>query len=169
MSIVQVSDFKGEINIANTSDMFVAQNVQWFIDKYEPIYFTQLLGADLYLLLKNGLLEDPILTKWTELVANIKGAANFIYCKYIKNEFSQTVGTGEVKTKGANSYPYNPNVKIARAWNEMLDYSLESIKYINDNPVDYGGYYIENFYYMEWYNTYCDRPEIFKRMNTFGL
>lgn len=55
MSIVALSDFKGEIVIAQATVSPVNENVQWFIDKYEPKYLRELLGSDFAALFIAGL------------------------------------------------------------------------------------------------------------------
>ena len=166
MSIVQISDFKGQIVIANSNQSYVAADLQIFIDKYEAKYLTILLGADLYQLLLDG---DPTEEKWIALKAAIKGTANYIYWYYIADQDMQTVGIGQVKTQAANSYVVSPNYKMVRAWNEMVEESYNTVQFISTNTADYGNYYIENFYYNSWLNSYCNRPEIFQKINTFGI
>ena len=47
MSIITIADFKGERNIAGTENSGTRENLQFFIDKYEPKFLKKLLGSAL--------------------------------------------------------------------------------------------------------------------------
>ena len=47
MSIITIADFKGERNIAGTENSGTRENLQSFIDKYEPKFLKKLLGSAL--------------------------------------------------------------------------------------------------------------------------
>jgi len=61
-NIIQVSDFTGRYSIAK--NVYTEANIQDYIDYYEKIYLTELLGAELYNLfisdLVSGVPQDPI-------------------------------------------------------------------------------------------------------------
>lgn len=170
MSIVQTSDFTGKIKIANTAKADVATDLQIFIDDYEGEFLKLLLGETLYTDFIAGLDEDPIPAKWTALKDKIGvSIANYIYWFYMRDNNTQTVAMGETKGKSANAGSALPDEKIVRAWNEMVKICYTVVELINNNPDDYGTYYIENFYYLGWYNHHCQRPDIFHTVNVYSI
>lgn len=62
MSIISASDFVHEYNIPNRTKPEIAEDINWFISKYEPQLLVELLGADLYSLLKAGLPSGTVTT-----------------------------------------------------------------------------------------------------------
>lgn len=169
-SITQIADFKGEINVANKEQTYVAADLQIFIDKYEPDLYGKLLGDTLYGQYKTGLAIDPVADKWTALQTALGiSAANYIYWYYMGDQTIQTVGVGAAQTKVANATIVSPGRKMIRAWNEMVDTCYSVVKLIQGDPDSYGAYYIENFYYKQWFNTYCNKPDIFEKVNSFNI
>jgi hypothetical protein len=174
--IVQPADFIGEVRIANTSQEDVAADLNHFIQKYEPIFLTELLGETLYADLSAGLGEVPIPEKWTGLKNKIKlSIVNYIYWYYITDQHIQTVGVGQAVSKAGNATIVSPVTKLVRAWNEMQQNNIAAIKFINANTEDYGDYYkpywltyCEHGYF--WGNVYnCILPDILCTQNQFGL
>lgn len=109
-------------------------------------------------------------TRWSKLLDQIgTSIANCIYWNYMRDNNTQTVAMGETKGKSANAMFALPDEKLIRAWNEMVKICFSVVKFINDNPDDYGTYYIENFYYLGWLNNHCDRPDIFHTVNFAGI
>jgi len=124
MSIITISDFKGEQSIAQTSNAGVIESTQIFIDKYEKKFLKSLLGNALYIDFVNGLLQDPIDQKWIELrdETDLKDMlVNYIYYWYDRNKTTTTNGVSETKGKTENSVVVNNIDKQVRSWNEMVD------------------------------------------------
>lgn len=171
MSIVQASDFKGKIKIANTAQADVASDLQIFINDYEAEFLKLLLGETLYTDFIAGLGDDPILAKWTDLKEKIgvTTIANYIYWFYMRDNNTQTVAMGETKGKSANAGAALPDEKIIRAWNEMVKNCYSVVEFIVSKPDHYGTYYIENFYYLGWLNHHCQRPDIFHTVNVYSI
>lgn len=48
MSLIDATYFVGELNIPNTGQAEIAEQVTWFINKYEPIFLQKLFGYPLY-------------------------------------------------------------------------------------------------------------------------
>jgi len=88
--------------------------------------------------------------RWTDLIANtplINAEADFIYYWYIRDQVTQTVGIGNVKTVGQNAVNVGAmsGRKLIRAWNEMVKYVYEIIRYIMDNSDIYPEYVAPNW------------------------
>ena len=143
--LVSVNDFIVEINIPNTDETPVINSLQGFIDKYEPRYLTQLLGDTMYTDFKAGLLEDPIPAKWQSLKDNIsvEQIASFIFFYWLRSKNSYVSGLNVVvKPKSENAANVTPVVVQVDVWNDMVEASYKSAKYIQDNNVLYGNYYL---------------------------
>lgn len=70
--LIDRSYFIGELNIPNTHTVAVGTLLDWFIEKYEEKFLTEVLGYELYKAFKAGLLEDPIPQKWTDLIDGVE-------------------------------------------------------------------------------------------------
>lgn len=174
--IVQPADFIGEVRIANVSQEDVAADLNHFIQKYEPIILTELLGATLYADLSAGLEVEPIEQKWQLLINEVKlSVVNYIYWYYITDQHIQTVGVGQAVSKAGNAYIVSPVTKLVRAWNEMVQNNFNVIQFINANTNNYGDYYRPSWVaycgslYGFGYAVHCQLPDILCTQNQFGL
>lgn len=162
-SIIQPSDFKGENLIPDMN--IVAQNVQSFIDKYEPIFLRKLLGAELY----DQLIVTPITQRFTTLLPYLKPAiVDYVYWFYQSYQNTQTFGSGEGKSQKQNATNASVYPKMVRSWNEMVDLNRETNKFLRDNATTYPEYTIVIPLYWEYWHE-CDRPEIYRYKNSLGL
>lgn len=161
--IVTPDQFFGEINIADTNKETTQEQVQKFIEKYEPKFYGMLIGTDLYVTL-NQHTEDTS-GVWYELILKTQDAcANYIYWYWMRNEHTYTSSVGEAKVKAQNSIMANPAEKMVRAWNEMVDLNWELVR--NWDVVKWGTYM--NGRNIAGYYTAC-APEIFHHVNTLGI
>lgn len=172
MSLVQPSDFKFGINIPHRDEDDVQKKIQWFIDKYEPLFLTQLLGPSLYAALKAGLNENDTLAKWSSLRDIVTPlAANYVYWWYLRKNVTTTVTTGEASAKNSNSNIESPIRKMVDVWNENIYCCRELVA--NWNVVDYGMYYLPNVWNYYNHNMYyslgTNLPEIFTIQNTLNI
>lgn len=55
MSFIDTSYFVAELNIPNSGDTAVAERIQWFINKYEPLFLQKLMGYPLYKAFVSGM------------------------------------------------------------------------------------------------------------------
>lgn len=176
-TIVSNDDFVGEIVIAQLSQKAVSDELAVFIDEYEPVFLKLLLGQTLYDEFIAGLgideqvedAENPPTPDqiWLDLKAQIgKSIAQYIYWQYIKNNNSQTSGIGQTKNGSDNAVPASPRFKMVKAWNKMVGTCFSVVAFINNDPDNYGDYYISNFYAYGYFNRYCNTPEIFIKQNT---
>lgn len=177
-TIVQVDDFQQPIEIAQLSQQPVRDAVQDCIDLYEPEFLTKLLGIDLYNLFNAGLVfnEDGTLDTddtpeiWVNLLNQIGGAiANYIYYNWNVDTNTQTSGIGQTKANSDNAAVASPIFKMVKAWNKMVETVWQVYQFINNDPTDYGVYYIANLFCYGYFNAYCNRPEIFDKINSMGI
>jgi hypothetical protein len=112
-----------EREIPNADKPEVNEAIDYFIEKYEPRFLSDLLG-DIYDDYTTGLNVIPIDAKWTALKAmpELKNAiANYVYYWYMRNKATETTGIGEVTNKAENARRVSGADKMAKAWNEMVE------------------------------------------------
>lgn len=63
--------------------------------------------------------------------------ANYVYYKWQQDQYTQTVGLGEVATKAENAVVVTPQYKMIRAYNEMVDRIREMMYYLRVRKDDY--------------------------------
>lgn len=129
--------FIGEINIAQLSSAPVEEALNLFIAKREPEYLEKALGIDFAELFATGIAEDRFVAlrdgatyvnadgkkkKWLGFNNELKSSpiANYIYYWYIGDAITFTAGIGEMEGKSENAKKADPNMKLYRAWNEMV-------------------------------------------------
>lgn len=167
MSIIAPIDFKGERAIPQLEEKHNRDNVQWFIDKYEPKFLKELLGATLYSEFVAGLQADPIDPKWIELrdQTDLKTMLiDYVYYWYLRNWATITAGVGEVKGKSDNATQVSPAQKMVTSWNEMATlarfFDLDTTTYPSWNRV----------YWRSWHvGCRWHLPEIYRDINTMNI
>jgi hypothetical protein len=138
--------FIGELNIPNTEKATVASQVDYFIEKYEREFLQKALGYSLYKSFTDGLLQDPVLPKWTQLLEGVEYTslngrvnywnglvsqplsvinkkspiAGYVYYWFMRNNFTQTAAMGEVKGTAENAINVSPGMKMEKAWNDVV-------------------------------------------------
>ncbi len=168
MSIITPSIFVAEIAVPQSGNYFEnGGNLQAFIDKYERKFMLALFGVTFYDEIKAGLAEDPIPTKWSNLVSDdLKLAiANYVYWHWKRDETTQSVGISETKPKAENSSVTNSEVKQVRAWNEMVDYARGLNLDVEVYP-NWTKSYWRNYGY--WYIG-CEVSDIFYYQNSLNF
>lgn len=177
MSIITPIDFKGEALIAQIEQVF--DEVQSFIDKYEPKFLKELLGLTLYQEFIDGITPveilpptvpptyEPIDPKWvslrdeTELKSMIVG---YVYWFYQANNITSTVGTGEGKLRKDNAAAASPLQKMVYNWNEMVK-NARLFDLSTDTYPDW-----KRVYWRDWYcGCNWHLPEIYVYKNQLGL
>lgn len=63
--------------------------------------------------------------------------ANYVYYWYMRKEATQTTAIGEVATKAENATRTNPGAKMARAYNQMVDWVHEMYCFLETRAADY--------------------------------
>lgn len=145
-NIITKSDFTTDIKIANKSDVAVNEDLTNFINKYEPRFLNMLFGPDFAALFVAGLAMDPVPQRWTDLLTpDLRIAmASYIYYYYQRDQYSQTVGIGVVKTNPQNALLWSARDKVARAWEEMKVICWNFQKFLKDDSES------ETPVYPEW-------------------
>ena len=155
--IVTTSIFEGELTVGQITEDHIAARLQWFINKYEPLYLRMLLGGELYDLLTTELSNQTHDVKWDDLAEKVKPmTANYIYFFYkIENE-SQSTGVGLVKQKAKNATRESVIDKAVARWNEMVNMVMDFNSWIRERKNDYPEYKAK-------------LSAIYHYKNTFGL
>lgn len=82
--------------------------------------------------------------------------ANYVYCKWMKNQHTQSVGQGEQKAKQINADSASPDEKIVTAWNEMIDGIKSMTSYLDKYRETYPEWSKQDRYHLRknyWYTN----------------
>lgn len=152
MSIVVNSDFVGKFELSITQ--FNTDLIDSYIDRYEKIYLTKLLGVELYNLFIADLDVNnvPQTTKYetiyNALSVDVYNEVLFsygmkdlilgvVYYNYTKDNVVKQTPIGSVKSKAENSEVMFNNQWLTNRYNESLE-SFKAIQhYILQNENDY--------------------------------
>lgn len=171
--------FVSPLEVAQTTENSVVNNLNWFIDSYEEEMIILLLGQPLYDAYKAGMLVGPPEAKWTALdlklyqTAPIKVSpcANYVYWFYQRSLVTRTTGSGEKLLKSENSTNVGNAPKVKLMWNKMVKLNKSIINWLVNS-----GNYTEYVKPIDQYNTtrtpegyqlYKDRVEILTNANPF--
>lgn len=173
--LIDSTYFVGELNIANTDTVPVQENLQLFINKYEPKFLKMLLGNTLYNEYLIGITPvpvdpptdpvtfEPIPQKWLDLqdqlrniTTKVSPIANYIYFFFVRDAVLYNSGTGVQQAEGENSIRGNSQIKTVRAWNEINELSFEIYKFLKTNvsiygPVPYTLRLRDNWILWDWF------------------
>jgi hypothetical protein len=138
--------FYGPLTIAQVTEEAVERNLLTFIFMYEVPFLKLLLGEDFYALYKAGTEAGSPEAKWTALenelyqvsgTLKLSPAANYVYWFYMRNQVTETTGTGEkiISTEGSISVSSAQKVKLA--WNNMVTRNRNIVAWIKANIADY--------------------------------
>lgn len=154
-SYLTVNYFVGELfvpNIVGTSvvNTVNANNLKWFIAKYEPEFVEKLLGSVLYQQYLDGLAADIPAAKWLALKGKIyvvdtindaylSPAAGYVYYHFMRDHITLTTSMGEIKPKGESGVPTSTSntMKMVRAWNQMEYESQKIWAWLEENNATY--------------------------------
>jgi hypothetical protein len=124
--IITPEIFEGEINIGQVEQEARKAQVQWFINKYEPLFLAKLLGKELADELLSAYALNPHDEKWDVLADRVRMLiAYYVYFFFQKNDATLSAGAGEAKTEVENGARVNNEYKILNAWNEMVEMTLK--------------------------------------------
>lgn len=155
-NLLDTSYFIGNLKIPIDESGILAKLNQ-AIKIYEPEILQKVLGYDLYRSFLYGLLEDPILPKWTDLqngkeyqidgiYKNWRGLLNvnkdsliayYVWLKFVQSDGSYISGSGIVQSKSENSEVDLTYKSIAINYNRMIEMVKELNDFINANISDY--------------------------------
>lgn len=161
--ITQKIDFVGQYKVSKTCH----DQLQKYIDKYEPFYLARLMGADLKALFDADLTvstpQVPQTSPYTELfnpfsidedgcLRESEGIlamlVQFIYFHYVRDSSSFNTQSGQVQNQVEVSTvtPYN-GYNLVESYNQGVKNFREIQWYILDNPTDYPA---ENIQFLEY-------------------
>ena len=148
---VTINDFTGKFAIS--TGMYANTNIQSYIDRYEDIYLTELLGVKLYNLFIADLVSNvPVTAKYTKIFNAFKEELDirliiskgmkdmlvgFIYFEYMKDSVTQTTPIGVVKQSTENSIPISAHTPIYLRYNESVKNYRAIQDYIMQNLSTY--------------------------------
>ena len=148
---VTINDFTGKFAIS--TGMYANTNIQSYIDRYEDIYLTELLGVKLYNLFIADLVSNvPVTAKYTKIFNAFKEELDirliiskgmkdmlvgFIYFEYMKDSVTQTTPIGVVKQSTENSTPISAHTPIYLRYNESVKNYRAIQDYIMQNLSTY--------------------------------
>ena len=136
--LLNTSYFEGEITIGQASEFAVSHELQWYIDKYEPIFFHAAIGEILYQELAESMQAETPDEKWTLLNDQItKYAAKFVWCKYVEDGNTVHAGIGVVQINSESATNKSAQPKFVRVWNEIVD----NIPKVADWIINHGDVY----------------------------
>lgn len=92
--------------------------------------------------------------------------ANYAYYKYQADNVSFTTGSSEKKPKTAITINVSPRIKMIRAWNEMVKWNRELIKFLEFNRNYYPLVYPE---YNSYQDLEAERYFLLQPINQFGI
>lgn len=180
MPTIDNTYFFGELSLAYPDTPAGITNLQLLIDSREDELLLRLLGYALYKAYKAGIAagspdqrwldirdgkeytnQSGVLTKWPGLhftVGTSKKSliANYVYWHYQNDNYTFTTGSSEKKTDLAINA--NPEIKMIRAWNEMVNWNTDLYLFLSDNADTY----------PEYKNTVID-CELFTMKNRLGF
>jgi hypothetical protein len=142
--ITTINDFIGQNNIPDKSTY--GENLQWFINKFEPKLLEKLLGSDLYA----AYLASPADARFVAIIEPYLHPAlvDYIYWFYLEDQGIQLTSLGASQNKKQNAKSVSPYPKMVRAWNEMVELNRNLHKYLTDNAATYPEY-VNTF--PEWF------------------
>lgn len=162
MSLIDGSYFNLDINTPDNE----YQNIQEFIDRYEPEILKQLLGLELYRLviaenpseqrildLRDGkdYVVDDVTYRWNGLINDEKISiiSYYVFYWYVRINLSETSSIGQVQVMSENANIANPSLKIQSAWIN-LEQLYGSAYYPTNYESAYGFLNENKDIYPEW-------------------
>lgn len=161
MVLLDATYFKGNLSLPNISyndreglgkllQTVGENNLNYFIEKYEPECLRLMLGSALYESFINGLNEDPIADKWILLrdalfrkedKYSFSPVANYVYFKVKKDSRTKTTASGEKLEDSSFTKNVSDEYKLVDVWNEMCSQVRDLWKnFLKDNYSDYEEY-----------------------------
>jgi hypothetical protein len=155
MAIINVTFFKSEIALPQLSSPAVQENVNRYINTYEPAFLNEVLGYEFATAFVDGLAEDPVLQKWTDLkdgalfiepstnqqtkwpgISN--SIAYYVYYHLRKDDSVTTTSAGDSVSRAENASMVSSARKMTIAWNQMVKWNRIMWQYLYVNRELYG-------------------------------
>lgn len=158
MSLIDQTYFFNEFSIAQKSHAPVAENLQYYIDTYEPEYIEKALGED-FAALFNATPLDPRFDDLQDMLTKKPSPiAGYVFFKYQQDLGIMATGAGDARSKNENSDRAPEVYRMVRAWNLMAKLTRKVRKYLCENKAIFPEFKIDE--------TDCFLTD---RINEFGL
>lgn len=175
MAIIDYTAFTLKLGLPQATNTEGRQEIEGYIEQYEPEYLRNALGYDLWKAFSEGiegsgepdqrwvdLLEGKEFThcgktyKWEGFETT--PIQNFVYCNIREARASSTMAVSEVVPSSDNSIPVSPLQKMVDAWNRMVDVNNILYMFLQENKDTY----------PEWDSDQkCNR--VYQKTNQLGL
>jgi len=133
MSLIDVTYFFNEFDIAQKQSPAVAERLQYYIDTYEVEYLEKALGED-FAALFNASVADP---KYDDLQEMLKSKpspiAAYVFYMYQRDEAIVSTGEGDARSKSENAARISETYRMTKAWNIMVRLTRRIHAYLNKN------------------------------------
>lgn len=179
MALIDVTYFINSINIPNTDNPTVSEELTALINASEPQFLRALMGAELYTAFKAGIQAESPDQRWLDLrdgkdytyqgdTKNWEGLRNattkqsliadYTFFEWVNQRVQQWSGTAVVQsTTQDNATAVSPAKVMSRAWNSMTQSAASFYAFMEANESTY----------PEW-KRHCSQ-EFITRTNAFGL
>lgn len=157
--VLTPSIFEGELSIGQLEEPDVAATVQWFINKYEPLYLAKLLGERLATALYEALKEAQPAQRFLDLAEKVKPLlAGYVYFYCRRDSETQSAGVSEVEAQTENARSVTASYKMVRAWNEAATAARQFRSWIDVSV------------YPEYDGAItCGNADMYELKNSFGI
>lgn len=192
--IIDYTYFVGKLNLPQTGDTLSRQIVDQFIERYEPELLEKVLGPGLFQAFTDEVYSSgsgDIEQRFLDLLDGVSFSynnrpyrwvgfrntalrtpiANYVYYKFLEDLANSVTLTGVAESQTDNNRTVSHNSRMVDAWNEMIDYNNMLWAFLYTNKTVYPEWQEYNYPgIIGWqYPFNCERNEVFKKINTFGI
>ena len=148
MALIDYTYFQqGAVAVPNLADEVIA-DLNYYIQKYEPIYLAKVLGVAFRDAFLAGLEADPVEQKWKQLKEGAtyqngnqewigftndskqSPIANYVYIKFARDNQTLFTGIGEVAPAAENATAKLARRRFADVWTEMAYWNVDLYNYL---------------------------------------
>lgn len=167
----------GVVNIAQTDQLAVQEQITAYIAQFEPEFMADLLGYEFYQQFLTDIAEQrmiDILTgitytyggkqyRWNGLTyiigsgataVKISPIANYVYWHILRDNAEMTFGIGTGTTTSENSTRTSPIRLQVKAWNNMVEMIIQLRDFLNRHPDEYPEYDKTMIKWFHWQNEF---------------
>jgi len=176
MAIIDHTFFVGDLNIPQVNTLSIQERLTYLIIDKEDKFLQDILGYKLWKAFTDGLSADPVAAKWNELLSGkeytaldgytykwqgmkyektaspitVKRSliANYVYWHWQKMNVSHSTGVGEAVANAENATPITPKSKMIHAWNEMIQWICDMVKFLDANIQTYPEWESKNNFFQ---------------------
>lgn len=188
MEIIDTTYFIGKINLPQIGTSDGNEEVQSFIETYEPEFLQKLLGYDLWKAFSDGisgsgpyaqrwndLLNGKEFTyggrnyKWTGFLNKPSSIAQYVYYQFQEYKAQSTTLVGDAAPKTANAQRVNPIPKMIDAWNAMVENNRLLAAFLNASVSVYPEWQQMRDWRVPGSYWKCSRNEVFNFKNALDI